>query len=128
MTANRFRFRAWDSVEQLMFPIFSLQGGVIPYSLSDKAIVIMQSTGLCDKNGKEVFEGDILEAEPGRLINPLVYRDDIRWDQEAAAFTFTWSPHTAKIIGNIYEHPELLQLEDKIIFESGASITLTGKK
>lgn len=77
-----------------------------------------QSTGLKDKNGKEVFVGDIIKCTRGCLHEvyiekeyggtyfggmPAVYLKDLREG-------YAWTEHE-EIIGNIYENPELL--EDK---------------
>ena len=81
-------------------------------------IVLMQSTGLKDKKGKEVFVGDIIKCTRGCLHEvyiekeyggtyiggmPAVYLKDLREG-------YAWTEHE-EIIGNIYENPELL--EDK---------------
>ena len=87
-----------------------------------KNIELMQSTGLKDKNGKEIFEGDILAFETDdEVINVNVF-----WDEEHALFMFESKKYNEQeplaelvenntypfeIIGNIYENPELL--EDK---------------
>lgn len=81
-------------------------------------ITLMQSTGLRDKNGKEVFVGDIIKCTRGCLHEvyiekeyggtyfggmPAVYLKGLREG-------YAWTEHE-EIIGNIYENPELL--EDK---------------
>ncbi len=77
---------------------------------------IMQSTGLKDKNGKEIFEGDILGTKDGLLNGIIEYREDlgmfvnslIRYNNFERLCNVA---SDREIIGNIYENPELL--EDK---------------
>ena len=82
---------------------------------------LMQSTGLVDKDGKEIFEGDIVRqvrTQPtteNETITGLVTMLEGAWlimnDCEQLA-SFLWSETDEnEIIGNIYENPELL--EDK---------------
>lgn len=82
-------------------------------------IELMQSTGLKDKNGKEVFIGDIIKCTRGcphevYLVKeyggtyiggmPAIYLKGIREG-------YAWTEHE-EILGNIYENPELLEVED----------------
>lgn len=84
-------------------------------SIIDDAI-LMQSTGLFDRNGKEVFVGDIVKCTRGCLHEvyiekeyggtyiggmPAVYLKDLREG-------YAWTEHE-EILGNIYENPELLE-------------------
>lgn len=81
-----------------------------------KNIELMQSTGLKDKNGKEIFEGDILGTKDGLLNGVIEYRSDLgMWTNSLIRYNnFERLCNVAtsrEIIGNIYENPELL--EDK---------------
>lgn len=82
-------------------------------------IELMQSTGLKDKNGKEIFEGDIVDYKGREAVvkrhgsyASFIYRfvDGLKervseWDPLfLACYNF-------EVIGNIYENPELLEVE-----------------
>lgn len=69
-----------------------------------KDYVMCQCTGLTDKNGKEIYTGDIV-----RYIdrNYLVEIPDI-YESLAGAPGWADSPNELEIVGNIYENPELL--------------------
>lgn len=123
------KFRAWDKlnnemsvVEQINFnrgEFESIGYGVSSLREANK-IELMQSTGLKDKNGKEVFVGDIIKCTRGcphevyvekeyggTYIGgmPAIYLKGIREG-------YAWTEHE-EIIGNIYENPELLEVKDE---------------
>lgn len=79
-----------------------------------------QSTGLFDKNGKEIFEGDIVDYKGREAV--------VKWHGSYASFIYRfvdglkervseWDPlflacYNFEVIGNIYENPELLEVKE----------------
>ena len=87
------------------------------YCYKTDEIELMQSTGLKDKNGKEIFEGDIVKMAKDVYSEPTYY-EVVR--HRGGAYRLEskqhgcelWLRHTdCEVVGNIYENPELL--EDK---------------
>lgn len=81
-------------------------------------VVLMQSTGLKDKNGKEIFEGDILTTIEGMLykvtksVSGLWKLIPIEKYHDIYYLTLADVADLMMIIGNIYENPELLEVEE----------------
>jgi len=107
---------------QLIYRKEELSGNVHP-SITEDGILFnsclsnteSQFTGLTDKNGKEIYEGDIRKAEYFCGGEPCTVISVMTWDQRDA--NFCWISHSGgewphfidtKIIGNIYENPELV--------------------
>ena len=81
----------------------------------DPDIILMQYTGLHDKNGKEIYEGDIIQmGEAVPHIGEVVFHHGgfkMRGETAFISFIQTANMETSKIIGNIYENPELLETQ-----------------
>ena len=78
---------------------------------------LMQYTGLHDKYGKEIYEGDILKIDwddgryPEHIIEKAVYwdDDDACWQLGEGGSPKKDAKNHMEVIGNIYENPELLK-------------------
>lgn len=124
------RYRAWDKIHKTMYEvddIMSIDFGkseigvktlfferTSRYDFDD--IVLMQSTGMTDKNGREIFEGDILDSEDSFLAGVVELR------QNLGMFVSTLLKYnnferlcnvldSTQIIGNVWENPELLEVK-----------------
>lgn len=118
---REIRFRAWDKTEKCMVSwsyLLSIQYGdnriidkdVADSFFNDPDFCLMQYTGLKDKNGREIYEGDILKTN-NRTIRTVVFE----WGCFDAVNDYTDEPvgsfleSAIEVIGNLYENPELLQ-------------------
>lgn len=75
---------------------------------------IGQYTGLTDKNGKMIFEGDIVEYPEG--IAEITWEETealfgIKQDNDVCDFNSYWGQNL-EVIGNVYDNPELLKGEE----------------
>lgn len=131
---RKIKFRAWDKDRNEMFDVQAI------YFQQDKIIVsmpvkikgfeqlcvektnveLMQYTGLKDKNGKKIYEGDIVKYKDfsnGAYLfreQPLT-KDVVTWNKDTCGYKvkhmgLTFKAETYEIIGNIYENPELLEV------------------
>ena len=136
---REIKFRAWDKQQKKMREVNALyldvQMGMAP---GDRAILVdlhemsrayhvgrdvelMQFTGLVDRHGKEVYEGDIIQRPDVGV--PMA----VRWNAEMAEFDLTREPDNLKasviwypgimhtdyeIIGNIWENGDLLKADE----------------
>ena len=112
--SNRFKFRVYDPTLKKLI-LFSLDNIIVSNNLlcQDK-YPVQQYTGLNDKNGKEIFEGDIVKFKDlyastngQELIGAIIFNKAAFWAQvKSNYFYFDTEP---EVIGNIYENPELLK-------------------
>lgn len=126
---REIKFRAWDAELKKMLPVNKLHLNIQKVeSLDDswdwykRDRPIMQYTGLKDKNGKEIYEGDrlkivtyfdethevVVREEDGAFIIDTPYTEEhdctvLGWHIN------NFGGHTVEVIGNIYENPELIE-------------------
>ena len=129
------KFRMWNKITSKMHSVDGLYFDSEEVQYKDEVdvlrfikfgnTILMQSTGLKDKNGKEIFEVDILTD--GDVISDIKYHQtlgfymigkygfsvpfgqgvDVEYFEEFAVHV----SKTFEVIGNIYENPEILEVE-----------------
>ena len=99
---RKIKFRAWDKKHmayQGTPDLETLHSFMFHYG--DK--ILMQYTGLTDKNGKEIYEGDIVKW--GKIIEKVEMKDGC-WSMVLGTIVEEFN---LEVIGNIYENPELIK-------------------
>ncbi|MCK5132415.1 MAG: hypothetical protein KAR40_09735 [Candidatus Sabulitectum sp.] len=132
----KIKVRAWNENTKVMVDLqkitplaladgmstqLSLQGGsglFIPFL---KSMKLMQFTGLLDKNGKEIYEGDVVklgrlpteeEPEDDENIAEVIFSKGQFWCTHYGFPVHSWACNDKcfiEVVGNIYENPELLK-------------------
>lgn len=125
------RFRAWLKEDKEMIDVDEIHfkngeldfiGNGITWMYKKSDIVLMQSTGFKDKNGKEIFEGDIL-----KVTNLSSWLEVVSFNENKAMFVsketkrkveetplydlFNTDIFEVEIIGNIHTNPKLAEVK-----------------
>jgi len=144
---RELKFRAWDNLEKdylneediaidnlgniFIFERYDNNDSDLWYTrllpdLDNKRHVIEQYTGLKDKNGTEIYEGDIVEVKHSDWTEPTIHV--VKWCGDEKYPAFNLKPEldeavnsialvaqsdffSVKVVGNIHENPELLEEE-----------------
>lgn len=115
---REIKFRAWDKKQECMDYDFYVHsnGGIFDKARTsydtpnieieeENNFEIMQYTGLKDKNGKDIYEGDIIENDT--CIYQIEFKDGLFRDTDGFLLCDIYD--YSEIIGNIYENQELLK-------------------
>lgn len=133
------KFRVWDKERKVMYHLledrfsFGRDEGERAASWEDifaeqrEELIPLQFTGLLDKDGKEIYEGDIVSVNYGKChTNPLGLNriGKVIFDKRSAAFQVKIKDsavqvsfgivHKCEVIGDIHENPELLERTNEI--------------
>lgn len=108
-------FRAWDK-DTKQFNYFDNDNDDYPESFwaLNSSKPLMQYTGLKDKNGVKIFEGDIIKFSSS-YGSSYRRKDVVEWSDGRLSWSLRHRAHLLfstyhhEVIGNIYQHPELLE-------------------
>jgi uncharacterized phage protein (TIGR01671 family) len=128
---REIKFRAWDILSKRMMEDIELwlipYGVLFPHTPDQRCLELMQFTGLLDKNGKEIYEGDVVRYitrsyggfsdvdvtvtgkvyfDYGSFEIKVIYKEPPRLVNNLSKLNYKYS---IEVIGNIYENPELLE-------------------
>lgn len=124
MSQRVLKFRAWEANEKKFYFWGFRNGGFTHPPIRNRETIdevlehTQQFTGLYDKNGKEIYEGDIVNCWDWGGESRLICVSEVYWDNDDKGWGLTPDPtdgdrydlfRNIEVIGNIHENPELLK-------------------
>jgi uncharacterized phage protein (TIGR01671 family) len=118
LEVREIKYRAWEKSLKQMIPVDNIDfekrmiNTESAWRMFDE-IELMQYTGEKDKNGKEIYEGDIIRTQEGYTQQVFWNDSNQGWDcldidGETKGEAGYLIDDTDEVIGNIYENPELI--------------------
>lgn len=128
---REIKFRAWDKKDKKMFTMKNVNGDLgLYFNYTTRTyeegtefvsrFIQMQYTGLKDKNGKEIYEGDVIIKRPllitgeysiPNFIGVVGFSECSFWvERKNTANLLYLECEEVEILGNIYENPELMEV------------------
>lgn len=119
---KELKFRAWDGKKMIEDVIPASETSIIElfeYEWQEAEVeAIEQYTGLKDKNGQEIYEGDLVEYTTCYYGNEKRHRKVIEWSEwysddfgEPHNLGYSNLSECMEVIGNVHENPDLLEKE-----------------
>ena len=117
LVMREIKFRAWDNVDHMSepFTLYGIQAGLTQISAD---CLVMQFTGLTDKNSVEIYEGDIVKKNDDKFAKSGVVSFIhgcwmVASEDKERYFNLHWHLSQVEIIGNIHQNRELLEQNDE---------------
>lgn len=129
---REIKFRAYSSHNHKMYPVSNIEwdidgriwviadDGKNGIELMDEEAHLMEYTGLHDKNGREIYEGDIVRTgtdnigDPDPMIGQVIMREGswlIENEKMQEAIELFSEITSREVIGNIFENPEMMEAQ-----------------
>ena len=125
---REIKFKGWNIPTKIMIDLkactqFVTDMGGLYLPTNDKKVILLQYTGLTDKNGKEIFEGDIVSQgdnypsiiewqcnpDEDEYIGWCLHEIYPKGENDRWHHVFAYTDGLGEIIGNIYENSEILE-------------------
>ena len=107
--------RAYSQDKWFYFTIGQVWSGLTTHIYNDliiEGVTFYQNTGLKDKNGKDIYEGDVLQPDWNRITGIVVYDSTgayFKFENDMNEYDFTEANSTEyEVIGNIHQNADLL--------------------